>query len=946
MSNSDLSRFGGPRGAKRTRTQMLQTLESDGIAAILTASRAARDVYNVGKGVALPVLAIGGAVLKRKALMQTLRVEVPELIEGTLEAGAMLTAVSHVTTIHGGAIPSLAAEIEAPPPTVPFIPSAPTANFLTPTSMTIDWIPPASDGGSPITGYNLYTDNGSGGLVDFLAVGPTAALTHTALGLTPDTEYKWEVTAVNAVGESARSFTLLVSTLPTPTVPGTPAAPTYGVINDTSIEVSWVSPLDDGGSPIHTYKIYSDNGLGGPPVVLIATLVVPPHGFTYVHTPLSHSTTYTYGIVAVNAIGDSNISLSSSASTTTPALPPLMISFNTDAHDIFAANVNAAINAQELVDIMEPFDRTKTTSIHGYLSATEGMTEEAISAFEYCNPLVNSVKNWVRADTSSSVADVFPSNVIINKPGLYGPPTNVKWFPRLFLPSKADFTNKVPVDILMAALDKAMLRIAHKNRSSRSRSVRDILDQLYTFSGNVWGDTALQLRNKWRDRAYGTDGTMDNTPTGAASVAYLGLTTTPAITFNNVGTGGKVTLGEQTLYPHFDADFKGAGVTDRAEQPSDGMSVDIDQYTLYPQRGHAQYNDDAWGADQAAYVIRASTHKLATPPASIGAVLNYTFQMDLPPLHSSHRTMLWFLDAYFACYSCFALLRANPHASTNLTVTGVWKDFFDTYLGVDSHWEQLLGRGSMTETFPFTHVGPTDVITPGGMGWWTAPVDWLGTNTPQLRRTAFGPTSVNSGMNLDWQVSVSNPLWGRVIDTSMPYACYFMRDGSTSIAELPPIASVPGLNLGDHPSLFGAGAWVVGLPFWGSCDATWYPRVKLAIQAAFSAYNGAAPAWDLSFVDLFEDLYPACTEGAHPDNDHPGNDEYNDRNNLLVAYLLAGVGTPGHDYLSPLNRFTACATVAGELTLKPSTAAVDPVDLEDLAFIQLVTTEWSHGPRA
>ncbi len=46
--------------------------------------------------------------------------------------------------------------------TVPDPPTALIESSLSSTSMTISWIPPANNGGSPITGYPIWWDKGIG----------------------------------------------------------------------------------------------------------------------------------------------------------------------------------------------------------------------------------------------------------------------------------------------------------------------------------------------------------------------------------------------------------------------------------------------------------------------------------------------------------------------------------------------------------------------------------------------------------------------------------------------------------------------------------------------------------------------------------------------------------------------------------------------------------------
>ena len=110
---------------------------------------------------------------------------------------------------------------------------APTGLVVTPAangeSATVTWAAPASNGGSPVTGYELTRTGGTP--VDLGLVG-----THTWTGLTPGSAYTFTVAAKNAVGTGAPASQ--VATMPTaPTVPTsvvvTPAA------NGQSATVTW-----------------------------------------------------------------------------------------------------------------------------------------------------------------------------------------------------------------------------------------------------------------------------------------------------------------------------------------------------------------------------------------------------------------------------------------------------------------------------------------------------------------------------------------------------------------------------------------------------------------------------------------------------------------------------------------------------------------------------------
>jgi hypothetical protein len=153
-------------------------------------------------------------------------------------------------------------------------PSTPTGLNAIPgdTNVSLSWVAP-SDGGSPITGYNIYR-NGS-------LYAPLGVVTsYNDTGLTNGWNYVYEVAAVNDNGEGPKSS----SANATPsTKPGTPTGLT-AIPGNANISLSWVAP-SDGGSPITGYNIYRNGSL--------YDSVVGP-GTSYNDTGLTNGWNYVY----------------------------------------------------------------------------------------------------------------------------------------------------------------------------------------------------------------------------------------------------------------------------------------------------------------------------------------------------------------------------------------------------------------------------------------------------------------------------------------------------------------------------------------------------------------------------------------------------------------------------------------------------------------------------
>jgi fibronectin type 3 domain-containing protein len=232
-------------------------------------------------------------------------------VRGVTGTALVLVGLVNGTTYHFR-VTAVSNADEGPPsgevPAIPVtVPGAPAGLSAAPgdRQVTLKWDPPASDGGSPVTGYDLYV----GSTAHFGGRGPLAEVTGRAVivtGLANGTTYYFRVTAVSKVGQGPPSNEVPAVPL---TVPGAPTRLT-ATPGNSKATLTWTAPAS-GGAPIKGYIIYqgtSPDGETGTPVN--GSLV---SGTSHTVTGLTNGTIYFFKVVAVNAAGLSPLSAEASA---------------------------------------------------------------------------------------------------------------------------------------------------------------------------------------------------------------------------------------------------------------------------------------------------------------------------------------------------------------------------------------------------------------------------------------------------------------------------------------------------------------------------------------------------------------------------------------------------------------------------------------------------------
>jgi hypothetical protein len=133
------------------------------------------------------------------------------------------------------------------------VPAAPTGLNGTPASgqVALSWTAPTSDGGSPITDYQVQYKLSSDSTWTTFNDGTSTTTSATVTGLTNGNSYDFRVAAVNHVGNGAYATITNISLASAATAPNNLTA-TPG---DSEAGLAWDAPTSDGGSAITDYQI-------------------------------------------------------------------------------------------------------------------------------------------------------------------------------------------------------------------------------------------------------------------------------------------------------------------------------------------------------------------------------------------------------------------------------------------------------------------------------------------------------------------------------------------------------------------------------------------------------------------------------------------------------------------------------------------------------------------
>jgi len=169
------------------------------------------------------------------------------------------------------------------------------------------------DGGARVTSYLVTSIPG-----DITATfRPDQIKAARISGLTPGNSYSFSVVAINSKGASPAS----IASKPTlaPTIPKAPTITRVVATGTNTAQLMFTAPTNDGGAPITSYIARSNPGG-------LQTIVYQSASGTIDISNLTHSTSYTFTLIANNDAGASPESaISSSITTATPPPPPVPV---------------------------------------------------------------------------------------------------------------------------------------------------------------------------------------------------------------------------------------------------------------------------------------------------------------------------------------------------------------------------------------------------------------------------------------------------------------------------------------------------------------------------------------------------------------------------------------------------------------------------------------------
>jgi hypothetical protein len=193
-------------------------------------------------------------------------------------------------------------------------------------SVELRWTAP-EDTGVPLTGYILYQIDVATGIESIAYDGSTTATVLSTIisGLVLDADYQFYVTALNPI-ESEPSDVLTIRAGGLPEAPSTITAST----SHDSLELTWSTVTNDGGSPIIDYAVFEEIYTGEGEIT--NEIKIPWTTATTARIDgLARCVSYVFSVKSATAVGESPYSARFAFETSGVPTPPLNL--NIESYD-------------------------------------------------------------------------------------------------------------------------------------------------------------------------------------------------------------------------------------------------------------------------------------------------------------------------------------------------------------------------------------------------------------------------------------------------------------------------------------------------------------------------------------------------------------------------------------------------------------------------------------
>ena len=251
----------------------------------------------------------------------------------------------------------------------------PVGNPSVPTSVTVQggdsilsvsWGTPTDSGGSTIASYqaSAFAASSGGSALSGCTPSPATGTSCTIEGLTNGITYYVSATATTAAGGTATSARVTGQPGGRPTAPRSIAA----VRADGAIDVTWVEPASDGGSPItgYTASVFTSSSSNA---TAVGTCTTPSTGCTV--GGLDNATTYYINVIATTIVGSS---VPSARVTVSPSVKP------TPPRSVVAERGNGFARISWQAPLNSGGNRISKYIVRAYATATSA------EAIVYCSP--------------------------------------------------------------------------------------------------------------------------------------------------------------------------------------------------------------------------------------------------------------------------------------------------------------------------------------------------------------------------------------------------------------------------------------------------------------------------------------------------------------------------------------------------------------------------------